>query len=539
MQLARARSARKMLWAPTAIILAAILGGARLPPPASARAMRITLAAEPATHMRGSRLQRLRRFRRASREAAAPVEETAREGVVPPSATNNGTVEALVLSVPSAMLPEYMAVGCNASVAAAWLRYELSEAVQAELIEAAHAEGAREGIEASREPMDAQRAILQLLRREELTLGDRPSHRRIGRLWRAGRLLLRGVRLSDLAHRGRLHAAALASTHPARSRRLTERAFRREVMAQMRRTRQLRPSKAEATKLVSYVRVRSGIDVARLRGPGAKPAVRSRFASGAAAPAASSASSGALARGGGEAEGEPPAAAEAADMAAWCELLTWFREHFPYNRAQCACGAHGELIGNVRANAREREGRAMRTELQWCGASGVMQRFPRYNDVATILTTRKGRCGEYSQVLYQLVRALGWPARLVVDWTDHMWVEVRLPMQGEGAPAGEAPSGAQSGPSPGAPGGAEPTGAPPVTRWVHLDPCEAAVDQPSLYAEWGKTLTYVLAIGDGRLVDVTSTYAGDLNATMHARDLDALELRRALRWARLACKPAV
>lgn len=39
---------------------------------------------------------------------------------------------------------------------------------------------------------------------------------------------------------------------------------------------------------------------------------------------------------------------------------------------------------------------------------------------------RRGRCGEYSAVLFQMALALGWRTRLVVDWTDHMWVEVAL-----------------------------------------------------------------------------------------------------------------
>lgn len=29
--------------------------------------------------------------------------------------------------------------------------------------------------------------------------------------------------------------------------------------------------------------------------------------------------------------------------------------------------------------------------------------------------------------------------------------------------------------------------------WVHLDPCEAAVDEPLLYQSWGKNQTYILA----------------------------------------------
>ena len=61
-------------------------------------------------------------------------------------------------------------------------------------------------------------------------------------------------------------------------------------------------------------------------------------------------------------------------------------------------------------------------------------------------------------LLYRFLRALGHDSRWVVDWSDHVWAEIYL-----------------SG------------------RWIHLDPCEAAVDKPLLYEEWGKTQTYIIA----------------------------------------------
>jgi hypothetical protein len=118
----------------------------------------------------------------------------------------------------------------------------------------------------------------------------------------------------------------------------------------------------------------------------------------------------------------------------------------------------GSFLGYVYPTPQELSGKAARTELYLCRSCGNFTRFPRYNAASTVLETRRGRCGEYSMLLYRILRALGHEARWVVDWADHVWCEVKV-----------------------------------ADRWVHLDPCEAAVDKPLLYQEWGKTQTYILA----------------------------------------------
>ena len=87
-------------------------------------------------------------------------------------------------------------------------------------------------------------------------------------------------------------------------------------------------------------------------------------------------------------------------------------------------------------------------------------------------------------LLYRILRALGHErVRWVVDWSDHVWVEARL-------------GGA----------GAVPTGG----RWVHLDPCEAAVDEPLLYEGWGKNQTYIVAFHDPFYAGPGTEVAGSL-----------------------------
>ena len=81
-------------------------------------------------------------------------------------------------------------------------------------------------------------------------------------------------------------------------------------------------------------------------------------------------------------------------------------------------------------------------------------------------------------LLYRMLRALGYEkVRWVVDWADHVWVEVWL-----GGNISDGIGNAHENDRSSAGG-----------RWVHLDPCEAAVDNPLLYESWGKNQTYIMA----------------------------------------------
>ena len=103
-------------------------------------------------------------------------------------------------------------------------------------------------------------------------------------------------------------------------------------------------------------------------------------------------------------------------------------------------------------------------------------------------------------VFYHLMRALGYTTRWVVDWTDHVWVEVEV-----------------------------------AGRWVHIDPCEAAFDDKHMYLGWGKKHTYIVAFSGGgddiALEDVTADYADDMAAVRRRRDLSDDDLALALQTA--------
>ena len=71
---------------------------------------------------------------------------------------------------------------------------------------------------------------------------------------------------------------------------------------------------------------------------------------------------------------------------------------------------------------------------------------------------------------------------------------------------------------------ARPTEVRVADRWVHVDPCEAAVDEPLLYESWGKNQTYILAFSRDGIVDVTDTYTSNMTAAVERRSNTPAEL---------------
>lgn len=110
-------------------------------------------------------------------------------------------------------------------------------------------------------------------------------------------------------------------------------------------------------------------------------------------------------------------------------LLAWFKNDFFTwcNAPKCEkCGheKNMECKGNVNPSAEDREYHASRVESWVCKEHGTEVRFPRYNHPAKLFETRTGRCGEWANAFTAICKALGHDARLVLDWTDHVWTEV-------------------------------------------------------------------------------------------------------------------
>ncbi|XP_004692330.1 PREDICTED: peptide-N(4)-(N-acetyl-beta-glucosaminyl)asparagine amidase isoform X1 [Condylura cristata] len=161
------------------------------------------------------------------------------------------------------------------------------------------------------------------------------------------------------------------------------------------------------------------------------------------------------------------------------ELLHWFKEEFFHwvNDILCSkCGGQTKSRGeSLFPNDDELKWGANRVEDHYCDKCQFSNRFPRYNHPEKLLETRCGRCGEWANCFTLCCRALGFEARYVWDYTDHVWTEVYSPSQ---------------------------------QRWLHCDACEDVCDKPLLYEMgWGKKLSYVIAFSKDEVVDVTWRYS--------------------------------
>lgn len=161
------------------------------------------------------------------------------------------------------------------------------------------------------------------------------------------------------------------------------------------------------------------------------------------------------------------------------ELLNWFKNDFFHwvNSLPCSrCGGQTEQKSDkLTPTDDDLRWNASRVENHYCNQCQFCNRFPRYSNPEKLLETRCGRCGEWANCFTLCCRAVGFEARYVWDYTDHVWTEVYSSSQ---------------------------------KRWLHCDPCENACDKPLLYETgWGKKLSYVIAFSKDEVVDVTWRYS--------------------------------
>jgi hypothetical protein len=125
-------------------------------------------------------------------------------------------------------------------------------------------------------------------------------------------------------------------------------------------------------------------------------------------------------------------------------------------------------------------------ETHTCNKCGETQLFPRYNDVLEIVKARTGRCSEWSILFGAILNSVSMEARIVHDYLDHCWNEVRL----DG-------------------------------KWIHADSTldyPSSLDHPHFYEQnWKKNYLYVLAFTSDKLEDVTQKYSEHWNDILTRR----------------------
>lgn len=164
------------------------------------------------------------------------------------------------------------------------------------------------------------------------------------------------------------------------------------------------------------------------------------------------------------------------------ELLDFFKNQFFkwINKPECStCGKSGDNIIRTGTGTPQKHNPDEITIIEQyrCQACKTDVAFPRINNSVTLLSTRKGRCGEWVNCFMLILKALlGADLKIRYVWNkeDHVWCEYY----------------SQS-----------------LKRWIHLDPCEAAFDEPNLYCDnWGKNMSWVIGVNNAYIIDLSNKY---------------------------------
>lgn len=166
-------------------------------------------------------------------------------------------------------------------------------------------------------------------------------------------------------------------------------------------------------------------------------------------------------------------------------LCKWFQSIMTWvNNPPCElCLCENTKLSHIRGplTPDEIQGKANRVEVYFCPeCNAETTLFPRYNSVSKLLSTKQGRCGEYANPFGLFCRASGFETRYILDFSDHVWVEVWSNR---------------------------------TQRWIMADGCEGVIDSPSMYEKgWGKeSLSYILAFTPEQITDVTRRYTRKYN----------------------------
>lgn len=174
-------------------------------------------------------------------------------------------------------------------------------------------------------------------------------------------------------------------------------------------------------------------------------------------------------------------------------LLKWFKSFMQWMPKQlvcnsCAAGTDGSDESQfMQAEIFPSDSPLVRkVEVHTCKKCGAKQLFPRYNDILEIAKARKGRCSEWSILFGAILSSVSLEARIVHDYLDHCWNEVKL----DG-------------------------------KWIHADSTldyPTSFDHPHFYEKnWKKNYLYVIAFTSEKIDDVTQKYTDHWNDILTKR----------------------